>query len=458
MWANTQPHGGIIVIGVQDDGQIAGCKSASTETLNRFEQLRQYCPDAKYESKRVPVVNMRGEDDFVVVLRVYHNDTKLVETVDHHAFIREGDQRRELQEAEKREIRLNRGELLFELEDVNASFPDDFDADLLATFRDEYVRKRSLRSILTVVDVLVLAKMGRKATSGFKPNVACFLLFGRDSRSQFPGAFIRIIRYDGSSESFGQNLNIVSDHIVDGPLPKAILQAESIIGLQVRSFTRLGPDGRFVTNPEYPKDVWLEALVNAVVHRSYNLRHMNIFVKLFEDRMVVESPGSFFPPTTAQTVYEAHNPRNSNLMWAMYYFDFVKCGYEGTRRMRDGMLQAKLPEPVFVEKQAGAFQVHVVLQNAIEHRKNFVHADVAHVISESDYIDLSNHAKMIINCLVDKSALNVTEAALLLDCDWAAAKAVLDKLEESKIIKRRPGKDRDPHRKYFIVGKPKMRR
>ena len=75
--------------------------------------------------------------------------------------------------------------------------------------------------------------------------------------------------------------------------------------------------------------------MNAVVHRSYNLKNMNIFVKLFEDRLVVESPGAFLPPTTAKTVFEAHNPRNPNTMWALYYFDFVQCAFEGTRRMQE---------------------------------------------------------------------------------------------------------------------------
>jgi ATP-dependent DNA helicase RecG len=79
-----------------------------------------------------------------------------------------------------------------------------------------------------------------------------------------------------------------------------IAAAKSFMSSQIRNFTRLGRDGRFVTNPEYPEDVWLEAVINAVVHRSYNLKNMNIFLKMFEDKFVVESPGAFLPPTTAR--------------------------------------------------------------------------------------------------------------------------------------------------------------
>lgn len=75
--------------------------------------------------------------------------------------------------------------------------------------------------------------------------------------------------------------------------------------------------------------------------------------------MVVESPGAFLPPTTADTVFDAHNPRNPNIMWALYYFDFVQCAFEGTRRMRNEMRAANLPDPIFVQKTSGTFQVSV---------------------------------------------------------------------------------------------------
>lgn len=65
---------------------------------------------------------------------------------------------------------------------------------------------------------------------------------------------------------------------------------------------------RFYTRPEYPREVWLEAVINACVHRSYNFKYMNIFVKMFDDKFVVESPGGVLPPTTAETIYESHNP------------------------------------------------------------------------------------------------------------------------------------------------------
>lgn len=454
MWANTQPYGGIVFIGIGNKGEMIGCKECPTAHLNDLDTVRRLCPDAKHEFKRVAITNDAGERDFILVLRVYYNDVKLVETVSGDAFVREGEEKRLLTEAEKREVRLMKGEIDVESELVpGVKYPDDFDIDLVRTFVREYTRKRSLTQKYTQEDILQLAKLGKRVNGQFQPNLACTLLFARDPRVPVPGAYIRVLRYDGVAEKFGQNLNTVFDRVIEGPLPHQILAAEQAIDSQMRSFTRLGSDGRFFTRPEFPKDVWMEAVVNAVVHRSYNLKHMPIFVKMFEDRMTVESPGLFMPPTTGETVYDAHNPRNPNLMWALYYFDFVKCAFEGTRRMRAAMQDAKLPAPHFAQKREGVFQVEVTLRNDVEHRKAFVHADVADVIDEETYVSLQPYEKMIINSLATTGTISITEASLLLNEDWKTAKATLDALVEKDIVQRKDGKARDRFRPYSLRGR-----
>ena len=70
MWANTAPDGGIIVLGIEDDGTLSGCKELSQEALNERELTgRNFCPDSRSESRIVPVVNDRGEQDFVLAQR-----------------------------------------------------------------------------------------------------------------------------------------------------------------------------------------------------------------------------------------------------------------------------------------------------------------------------------------------------------------------------------------------------
>ncbi len=207
-----------------------------------------------------------------------------------------------------------------------------------------------------------------------------------------------------------------------------------------------------MTDTEYPSDVWLEAIVNACVHRSYNLKNMNIFVKILDDRLVVESPGAFPPPVTPENIYDTHNPRNPHLMNALFYLDYVKCAHEGTRRMRDFMKEADLPEPEFVQKEVAFHQVHVTLRNNIEARKTFVDADALKLLGESVYEQLSSEEKLVINFIADKGKINVSDANRVLRKNWHTAKQILDALGERDILLRRSktGKVRDPSAHYIL--------
>jgi ATP-dependent DNA helicase RecG len=182
---------------------------------------------------------------------------------------------------------------------------------------------------------------------------------------------------------------------------------------------------------------------------------MNVFVKMFDNKFVVESPGGFLPPTTAETVYESHNPRNPYLMEALYYLDFVKCAYEGTRRMREVMREANLPEPEFAQKQVGTSNVHVTLRNNIEHRKAFLNPSIAEMIGASLYERLTEDERMLCNFIAEKGKASVSDAMRLIAKDWHAAKAILEGLVERKVLEKRgrSGKERDPSQRYTLVAR-----
>ena len=310
MWANTPPNGGIIFLGVDKSGKILGCKHIEQEHLNRLRTVRKICSDADIQFKNIPVINHLGEDDYVIAVRVHYHQDKLVETSDGNAFIREGDEKRHLTETEKREIRLSKGELHVELEKSMLTFPDDFNGELLNLYREAYIAKRHLQSRYSLQEVLQLSKLASIRKKAFVPNLACSLLFANEFEARGTGGIHSRIAIRRGGRKVWSQTKQRGGPLFDGPLAMQIFDAANYIESQIRNFTRLVRDGRFATNPEYPKEVWLEAIVNACVHRSYNLKHMNIFVKMFEDKMVIESPGGFMPPTTADSIYDAHNPRN----------------------------------------------------------------------------------------------------------------------------------------------------
>src|SRR5438045_135426 len=47
MWANTKPAGGLVIIGLLNTGELAGCKKAEEKTINGLKKAGAYfCPEA----------------------------------------------------------------------------------------------------------------------------------------------------------------------------------------------------------------------------------------------------------------------------------------------------------------------------------------------------------------------------------------------------------------------------
>ena len=311
-------------------------------------------------------------------------------------------------------------------------------------------------SLHSDTDILELAHMGKQENGGFSPNQACALLFADDPRTKFSGCFIRFFRYEQEYEGTGQQYNATKDLWIHGNIPSQILEAERVLDGQLREFSRLGTAGKFYTAPEYPKPAWYEAVVNACVHRSYGLRTMNIFIKMFDDRLEVESPGGFPPLVTPDNIYDIHKPRNPYLMEALYYLDFVKCAHEGARRIRSAMADLNLPAPDF--KQSGESSiapiVKVVLRNNVKHRKVWVDSDAAKLVGEAVMKQLSQDELRAINFVAEHGAISVSDLQRLTGRTWPSAKKLLMGLVENKLLDHqiRTGADieRDPQARFTL--------
>ena len=344
VFSNTPPEGGIILVGVEGDGTIGGCGTSDQRHINELERSGDvFCPDAKYECKAIRIRNKAKKPDTILAFHVCYNDEKVVETSDGNAFIRRGESKKRLSEDDKRELRNAKGQVDLETESVALAYPDDFRQPLINQFVSSYRESRRLTASHSVEEILVLRHLGKFTHGRFIPNLACALLFAKDPALIVPGCRVRFFRFDGTHEKTGEDYNVIKSEWIEGPVPELIANTAIVIASQVREFSALGRDNKFYTTPEYPAAAWYEAVVNACVHRSYALKNMNVFVKMFDDRLVVESPGGFPPMVTPENIYDMHQPRNPHLMDAMFYLRFVQCAHEGTRRIRDYMSRAREP-------------------------------------------------------------------------------------------------------------------
>jgi ATP-dependent DNA helicase RecG len=437
MWANTAPDGGLIVCGQHDRGDFEGCGKLSQDSINqRFKTGYVFCPDAKYEVKKVAVTNAQGAPDFVILFRVkYHPDTA-VRTSAGKAFSRKGDSKIVLGPDEIRELQADKGEISFELKSSGMVWPDDFDVSSASRFVEAVRVARNLSDLHSNEEVLEIRRLGEIRNGLFDPNYACALLFAKDALKIIPGCKVRFQRFEGEEERTGDRYNAVKDLILEGTVPELIQQVEVILESQLRTFSPLNRDVKFFPVAEYPKFAWYEAVVNACVHRSYGngLKNMPIFVKMFDDRLVIESPGLFPPFVSPTNIYETHHPRNPRLMDAMFYLEYVKCAHEGTRRIRDTMAKMNLPAPEFMQSESGPPVVRVTLRNNVRQRRAWIDADASQLVSEAIAADLSENERRALNFAAENGSITISDANKLLNISWKKAKRLLFGLAQRRIF------------------------
>jgi ATP-dependent DNA helicase RecG len=174
---------------------------------------------------------------------------------------------------------------------------------------------------------------------------------------------------------------------------------------------------------------------------------------MFDNRLEIESPGGFLPFVTPLNIYERHDPRNPDLMNALYFLDYVKCANEGTKRMRQTMQELQLPDPIFTEHTVSHVKFTVVLKNNVEHRKAWLDSDASKVVGEAIFRGLTEHEKRIINHVAEFEKISVTGAARLTGKAWESCKNILEKLCAKGILKPVHRKDilRDPKARYVLA-------
>jgi len=212
-------EGGVVVIGVEKDGTVTGCSSISPEKLQSLEYMgRDQCPDGRFSTNRLEVVNAQGKPDFIIRARVFFVEDRLVELTNSTAFCRESDRSRRLTEAEKAEIRINKGERAFELEPCPLNYPDDFRLPQIVKFAAQIRSVRDGSNDIPDEQILESMRLGRVRDGKFVPNNVCALTFAKDPRRVFPGAYVHFLRYVGTEEKTGRDYNVIKDRMIEGTM------------------------------------------------------------------------------------------------------------------------------------------------------------------------------------------------------------------------------------------------
>ena len=355
--AFANADGGIIVVGISDKTKrIEGVDSRERQVNELLRVPMDFCmPTVPFVHEFVDCVDSNGKANHVLVFHI--EASPLVhENQAHDAYIRIGDKSKILSYEDRMTLSLDKG--LRSFEDILV--PDSSYNDIDEVYLKEYLQmvgySRSPREYL-----LQNKNFAKEKAGEIRLSVAAILLFGKNPQQFFPRARVRFIRYEGTEEKFGTEMNVIKDVIFEGRILEQIRQAVAYIQTQIKERTYLTKGGIFTTELEYPEFVRTELVVNAVTHRDYSIRGTEIQIKMFDDHLVVESPGNLPSQVKIDKIRNAHFARNSHIAEYLKDYKYVKDFGEGVDRMYREMEASGLPVP---EYRQDSFILKVIVKNS----------------------------------------------------------------------------------------------
>ena len=478
--AFANADGGDIAIGITDKTKRIEGIDFETKKLNELLRVPfDFCnPTIKVGIEKVPCVDEKGRENHVLVMHIDASPQVHANQAD-DVFLRVGDKSKLQTFEERLQLNYDKGERYFEDKAVPDATIDDIDMDFVKEYTDEIDYGKSPLEYLKENRGFIKEKDGE-----IQISTAAILLFGKNPQNFFPRARIRFIRYEGTEEKFGTEMNVIKDVIFEGTLLNMINEAIAYLDTQVKEKTYLGPGGTFVTDAEYPKFVRQELIVNAVTHRAYSITGTDIQIKMFDDHIVVESPGKLPGLVRADNIRFTHFSRNPKIAEFLKNYKFVKEFGEGVNRMCNELEQVGLKDLVYhtnafmlqaviynskvgktiVEKTADSLKKLAVAVNkslidyqkpaigeeksAIDDKKSAVDR-IKSALEQQKYNEPSKANILKVYDEIEKNQIFGTkEIKEILDCSPSTARAVMIKLRDMKVVKAVSGKGKG---KYVFI-------
>jgi ATP-dependent DNA helicase RecG len=297
--------GGMVLLGVDDDGSICGITRHDLE-----EWVMNVCRD-KIRPALIPFYEVArnlvpGKDVAVVritrgqnVHSVWHNNSNSY-------YIRVGSQSREATPEELARLFQQRATRV-ELSPVSGAKFSDLD---LRRLKDYFMRVRQQPKLVPDDDDFatwntLLTNTEFMGDEGL--HMAAVLLFGRHPQRFLPQATITATAYPGKEKDYAA----LERTVIKGPLTGLfstseaselhlilhlietglIEQALAFVTRNAGTASTITAEGIREDRPTYPPEVIREVVVNAVIHRDYSLWATDIELSIYADRLEIITPG-----------------------------------------------------------------------------------------------------------------------------------------------------------------------
>ena len=331
-------RGGMVVVGVSKrrPHAVIGTPWDQESEERVQEAVRATQPPLDIDVHRSSVDGCR-----VVILSVSANHEGWVQTSDGRVLVRSGPTNRALMGMELLRFLRERSTDPVEDEIVPGFRVDDLDRDIMR----RYLEARLPRGRAAILSIL--RDLGWTDAKG-RMRLAAVLVFGQTPQRSNRRFGIDVLRFEGRH---CDRPVLRRRTELQGPIPHLVEQADRAIYEEMRRDAVVRGLIREEV-PEYPPVVVREALLNAVAHRDYSARGSAVQVRIYDDALEIESPGTLPGYVTVETLRESQYSRNERIMDALHRLGLVEEAGQGIDRMFDEMEHALLDPPDFEEREA----------------------------------------------------------------------------------------------------------
>lgn len=308
--ANTQ--GGIILLGVEDSGEVSGLPADK----NYEEWVTNIARENVIPALDVFVTRHHYAGKTVLQIDVPKGRDKPYQTRQFQFLIRVGSTNRVATQAELMRLFQQSGMFHYDLQGVDGTSIRDLNMaqidDYFTTYQLDLRKEESPERVLMNTDILDAT--GRVTVGGL-------LTFGINPQRHLPNACIAFARFAGTA----LEEELLDKQVIGGTLNLQVDTALALLKSHIRKPSRIEAGKTVDQVFQYPDKVLRELLVNACVHRDYAIHGSRIRVFMFDDRLEFISPGRL--PNTVSIdklrlgVSYARNPVILKFMENLRYID-----------------------------------------------------------------------------------------------------------------------------------------
>lgn len=295
MVAFANAEGGVIFLGVDDDGIVRGLpedRASEVETWAINVASNNCDPPIRPILRKERVPGPNGSARLVLLVEI-RRGLYVHGTSGGRHFIRVGSTKQPLKGASLARLFQDRGRaFIFDEQRVPTATDDDLERERLEAFFANGPRTIPWPDLLRNTRVVATGE-----DDVARPTVAGLLAFGIAPRVYLPSAYVEAAVYRGSRLTSD---DLVHPESIEGRVDDQIDDATRFVERFMLKPARK-PAGR-EDSPQYEIGAVHEAIVNAVAHRDYSIAGSKIRLFLFADRLELYSPGSLPNTLTIETM------------------------------------------------------------------------------------------------------------------------------------------------------------